>query len=874
MSVTENLIEHETHHPGSRWLIMLVAVATVMAAGVAFLQARAANADEQNASRARDLAVGAMAVTEQSVERSLGLALHQAETASREVEAGLLLRSRLLGRGDGLDPQGQVARLYGMANHIRTEAGLRSRSPSGDSGSSAAHAPEDSADSGIHDPAPRLAATLERNLLRSHRLWALQDAARETSLAWGNRAAALAAALAMIAVAVYLLALALTVDDPGPKRGLGILGVILLTTAGGWTALGPATTPIPKSSSRAAEAYARGIVTLNAAQDSSDYLEAKAAFDLSIKERPTFGEAYSRRAQAIFGARSPQAGSAYMSVTDPRVLGQVIADEQRAEELGYANYALFTDMGFNWFLRGAYENRPELFGRSLKHTRRAIRLAPEHPVLYYNLGLTYLAQGERRRSQQAYTRAVELTTRTTDLDAVAGALTDLEILLEAQPRLDPEVAATKERLVRLLWEPLPRSTADAGASADSGLRGTKIDVSPGRLRLFSQSTQPLGRRDVVVHWYRREATSGVWIALRGTTPAVPARALIPSHTGGSLIIDKERYLAETGRCLEPGAYRAEVYVRGQIQAVVSKRVRFPRLEAFRDHLLAIDLCAPADWKVATSSLPGFRTVLGDDDGASVTLMRAHDRGNAARADVRGYVRGARRRLRSVIGGEGRIAADAPSAFMGLSDAVIERYVRRGRESIIAAGESSDGDIIVGAIAGPCGAALIGDVFASLSEHDPLPQSVGRDRLGEVHEQLLARIPSSWNDKTREGRIRIVEKRSGANLLGSSDRVSAYLDSQDIAEVNVADLTGFAGYEELEFRQVPVNRGGSAYVHRYRWESDGLKVEQMQLYWVEQMRSYTLTASWAARDTKRLRPIFERMLSALVDLARVPRITCH
>ncbi|MDR7449892.1 MAG: tetratricopeptide repeat protein [Armatimonadota bacterium] len=452
-----------------------------------------------------------------------------------------------------------------------------------------------------------------QRLARRHELLALQDAANEEDAAWRRQANTYAAALTAFAVAVYLAGLSLTLRTgvtrllAGVAVGLVAVGTVLAGLA--------AAAPPRRAPAAAARAYAEGMVGHALATTPAAYLEARAHFDEAIRLRPTFARAYLDRARASFRSGSPQT-MGMLSVTGPNELRASTADLLRAYDLGLRSTPVMHNLGFEFFLQALLPgaDRAALLARSVRFAQEALRLAPDDPILHYNLGVALLAAGRTGAAEAAYTSAVEATRvlRVQGPDgpreeprgsgyrrsAVAGALTDLEILLRARPDLGVEVRRMKEFIVRSVWPP------------DAAARGAEVRVADLRVHLFPATLQWIGRlegydpdRDTLfVQWYHLDPGGRGWSGLHRVSGAVRPRV----NRRGEYFWEVH-YLPATSppRCLPAGRYRVELYGNGRLAGTAEAAAEDATFEGAALPDLNLALCRPVGWERWRRSTFGF-----------------------------------------------------------------------------------------------------------------------------------------------------------------------------------------------------------------------------------------------------------------------------
>lgn len=130
------------------------------------------------------------------------------------------------------------------------------------------------------------------------------------------------------------------------------------------------------------------------------YQEAIEAYQQAIKLRPDYPEAYSCLSQAYQNSgRYDDAAAAHQQMMG-LVYGQRESAEQRTGISPWAKslndeYMDYNQLGRLYTEAGQYE-------KAVDAHREAIRLNPHEPMLYHNLGLTYLKSGDKESALGQY----------------------------------------------------------------------------------------------------------------------------------------------------------------------------------------------------------------------------------------------------------------------------------------------------------------------------------------------------------------------------------------------------------------------------------------------------------------------------------------
>ncbi|MFN2544720.1 MAG: tetratricopeptide repeat protein [Actinomycetota bacterium] len=396
------------------------------------------------------------------------------------------------------------------------------------------------------------------------RMGAEQDAANEANNNWERHTAPYTAILALLAISLYMLGFALAMSA-AVKRLFMTTGICLLALGSVWAAIVWAS-PVRAAPDSSAREFAAGLVASKTATDRAGFQAAVRDFDRAIELRPTFARAYVERAFARFLVGSPQK-SAYRSLTTRHALEGAIDDFETAVDLGANDFRVLWNLGFDQYLLGLQESRPDLIEEAIATTQLAIEKAPYEPNLRFNLGVALLAHGQPAAARSAYRAGVFRTVytdvakrvprndRQDEEDIVAGALTDLQFLVDNRPDLAPEVRSLKGYVVGSV----------AGGAAMSG----PIPTLEGRVHLYPSGmwiTSPSfldgisSGVAVSVQWYYRDPQKLGWSILPSVSSLGPRRGGDDGAIG-----DFSSLLASAGDCLNHGStYRAEVYVGGQL----------------------------------------------------------------------------------------------------------------------------------------------------------------------------------------------------------------------------------------------------------------------------------------------------------------------
>jgi hypothetical protein len=131
----------------------------------------------------------------------------------------------------------------------------------------------------------------------------------------------------------------------------------------------------------------------------------------------------------------------------------------------------------------------------------------------------------------------------------------------------------------------------------------------------------------------------------------------------------------------------------------------------------------------------------------------------------------------------------------------------------------------------------------------------------LRRRLSVTAPPHWFVKES---LTFLEPTGQANVIASSEPVETFLETEQYAEVQGELLREeFPGYRELSFTRIELRDGRSACQRLFQWHPpDGVPVQQMQLYFVEEARGYTATATAPVTAFERHLGEFEQILRSL------------
>ena len=450
---------------------------------------------------------------------------------------------------------------------------------------------------------------------------ALKDAANATNSAWESSAARYTAILTLFAVSLFLLGFALALPDQVLRifayvgGGLLLLGVV-------WAVIVALDAP-EEISPDAAKEYAIGEVALESAVDPAGADVAIEHFTKAIDAWPGFSRAYLGRANAtLFGSAS----QVEATLIPPETLERVRSDLEVAQSNGFDNALLLEQLGGTAFSLGLHD-RPDEFQTAVDTARDAIEQVPDDPVPRFTLAASLLAQGKIPEAEGAYGEALHSVLylhaegdQLRNAPAfeqvwISGALSDLEAIGEAKPDLAGEITKLKEFLVGSF---AARGVATPGG--DTSFSGVQVQLTPTSMFWVTDSNtgyDPATQR-LSAEWYFREGGSA-WVGMPEVSgvvdPTVEPGA--PQFSGRNLVGQ-----SIPPRCLGTADYRVELYVDGHLAGEAESTADFGSMTPYIDRAVNLQVCHPADWTLADTTLPGFRAGLLSEDGSEgVYLFR-------------------------------------------------------------------------------------------------------------------------------------------------------------------------------------------------------------------------------------------------------------
>lgn len=449
---------------------------------------------------------------------------------------------------------------------------------------------------------------------RAIELEALRDAANEEAGGWGERESTYAAVLTLLAVSLYLLGFSLTLE--GAARTLfvvlgGALGAVAVAAAGvSW--LDEPASPPPS----AAKAYAEGAVFLSTASTRAERVRARETLESVTEAWPTYARGQQRLADAAFAAGSPDG----RALVDPESLETALAAAAAARRLGDDSADLLTNLGFYEFVLGVRQGDERLLEASVRHTRRSIERRADF-VAYANLGVALLALDRKQDAFRAYEEGGPLLRGPDGIseDPVSGALTDLETLAAARPDLTEVIGATKEAIVRAVWQGRDTGGTELVAPAieatlfpaDAQIAGIRLEDGF-RPTLDADGNLARNPDHLVMIWYRKDRLG--WHAVSEISGEIYSQLDVDGYEGGDHLTPNSlvagtyfvlRNASGGAGCLAGGDYRVELYANGGLAAAAKTQMEHQLVASnVIARNLDVRLCRPASWQPIRSSAPG------------------------------------------------------------------------------------------------------------------------------------------------------------------------------------------------------------------------------------------------------------------------------
>jgi hypothetical protein len=153
----------------------------------------------------------------------------------------------------------------------------------------------------------------------------------------------------------------------------------------------------------------------------------------------------------------------------------------------------------------------------------------------------------------------------------------------------------------------------------------------------------------------------------------------------------------------------------------------------------------------------------------------------------------------------------------------------------------------------------GELLPSESPQPPGPEH-SPETMEAFQSPLSASIPDGW---LVEESITLSSPDGTANVIVSDRPLDAPMTAHAYAEAHSDLLADFPEYQELEFVETQVFGGRTGYLRHFEWTPEGSeRVTQIQLYYTENGRAYTATATTTTASFEELEPQLRQVLGEL------------
>lgn len=583
----------------------------------------------------------------------------------------------------------------------------------------------DATTSPAHDPRfPTL--VLAQQTRASDRLFALQDANNDKRSALLKRLSTYEVLLTVLAVSIYLLGLSLTLPR-AVGRALSSLAVVAILGAGSWTGILQLSRPSDPPEA-AADEYADGMQALQGyyVRNGTDGLtEAKDHFSKAISLRPDFAQAYVERAQTVFLIASPQRLDSTQGLSTSDAITAAIGDLEQAYSLGLRTKEVLNGLADDRVLLGLQKNDTSRINAALDAVTENLKLDDSDAEPYLVRGVAQLALGQADGAKASFNDAVsrivfsDLAAKTPRdpgkaEELVGGGLTQLDLLASARS----DLAGAAGRMKELLASGVASGAGQKSFGDQRTVDSIKADHFPGQLQWSGVVTGYSPDKDVVsAQWYRRDPGGTGWAVLPSISGAISLTADTPG--GADHWFSLQNYLQISGRCLDDGDYKVEVFINGHLAGGAQTTASYGTLVATPMPELQLTLCRPHGYSRDTNAyIPGFADGYSSVDNASaVYLYRIQSPGTDLGADPAGEVTQIRDLAVHLLDQDQKLGGtptneqdDTSLYFLALSPRVTSQYDLPGNRSlVVAAGLAPDKSVIVVADLGPTTSVTSGEL---------------------------------------------------------------------------------------------------------------------------------------------------------------------
>jgi tetratricopeptide (TPR) repeat protein len=204
--------------------------------------------------------------------------------------------------------------------------------------------------------------------------------------AWDSKANGYVFHLTLLAVAFFLFGLSITIANPLTRWIFSGVGMIITVVATGM-AVTTWLQPVPdlRDQANAIDAYARGVGLAH--QERWD--EALSAYNQAIQVAPNYTSAYVARAQAYVQQDNYQ---------------QAVADYERARAEGNQTASVAGDLAWAYHLQGRFDDAAAM-------NRTALSASPNELWIQFDLGLSLLAAGQVDAAKAEYAKGMDFAAK-------------------------------------------------------------------------------------------------------------------------------------------------------------------------------------------------------------------------------------------------------------------------------------------------------------------------------------------------------------------------------------------------------------------------------------------------------------------------------
>lgn len=255
---------------------------------------------------------------------------------------------------------------------------------------------------------------------------------------------------------------------------------------------------------------------------------------------------------------------------------------------------------------------------------------------------------------------------------------------------------------------------------------------------------------------------------------------------------------------------------------------------------------PADAKLISDIKLGRWMSVGDAAGALDTAERLYELGYARTRETPGA-------------GEFRARLGCIAALRGDQQGALAHFRACASQHVGDGGQDPVWTVVRGASPAAHRAADRKRLLAALStlRKDPSMSQY----LREFQPQLTAVMPGDWRAKES---ITLIAPDGQANVISSSEPLDPTMDSNQYAETQGNLLRrDFPDYEEIEMEEIDIYGDRRGFIRHFEWTPpDGVRVSQIQLYYAEDGRGYTATATTPTSNFGRVEVELRHLLSGL------------